>query len=64
MNDEEAIVFVMLVIMASAIGLIWIAVTYRRRLREMEHRERLAMIERGMNSDARAEETKSHLGEL
>ena len=48
LNDEEAIVFVMLVIMASAIGLIWIAVTYRRRLREMEHRERLAMIERGI----------------
>ena len=49
MQAEEVIV-----IMLSALGIlagvavIWMAMQSRRQIREMEHRERLAMIERGL----------------
>ena len=48
LDEEEALVFIMLVIMGAAVALIWMAMSYRRRVREMEHRERLAMIDRGL----------------
>lgn len=49
MQPEE-----MIVIMLSSLGIlsgvavIWMAMQSRRQIREMEHRERLAMIERGL----------------
>src|SRR6185503_6587378 len=32
----------------AGVGVLWLAMQSRRRFREMEHRERLAMIERGL----------------
>jgi hypothetical protein len=48
-RSEEILVVVMgsFVIMAGVI-VIWLAMQSRRHFREMEHRERLAMIERGL----------------
>ena len=47
--ESEAVVFMaMTVIVMAGIVLIWMAVTSRRHIREMAHRERLAMIERGL----------------
>jgi Domain of unknown function (DUF6249) len=34
--------------MVAGVGIIWMAMQNRRHLRELEHRERLAMIERGL----------------
>ena len=49
MQSEEILVVVMgsFVIMAGVV-VIWLAMQSRRHFREMEHRERLAMIERGL----------------
>jgi hypothetical protein len=48
-DSSEIIVVTMgsLIIMAGVV-VIWLAMTSRRHFREMEHRERLAMIERGL----------------
>jgi hypothetical protein len=48
-SGEESIVVIMgsLVILAG-VAVIWMAMQSRRQIREMEHRERLAMIERGL----------------
>lgn len=48
MNQEEAIVFMTITVIAAGVALTWMAMMNRRRLREMAHRERLAMIERGL----------------
>lgn len=48
MREEEAIVFVFGMIIVAGVAMMIAAMTNRRRLREMEHRERLAMIERGL----------------
>lgn len=48
MNQEEALVFMTITIIAAGVALTWMAVVNRRRLREMAHRERLAMIDRGL----------------
>ena len=49
MEAEETIVVAMgsLGILAG-VAVIWMAMQSRRQIREMEHRERLAMIERGL----------------
>lgn len=49
MDAEEIIVIILssLGIMAG-VAVIWMAMHSRRQIREMEHRERLAMIERGL----------------
>ena len=47
--SEEAIVLVsMSVIVFAGLSVLWMAMNSRRAVREMEHRERLAMIQRGL----------------
>ena len=48
MNGEFFVVVSFSVIVLSGVGLMFAAMMNRRRFREMEHRERLAMIERGL----------------
>ena len=48
MQEEEALVVVVSVILLAGVLVMWIAMMSRSRLRELEHRERLAMIERGL----------------
>ena len=47
MGDGGIIIFFVMIIMAG-VGLMIAAMHNRRKIREMEHRERLAMIERGV----------------
>ena len=47
-KKEFAVLLVMLTSIAGAVALIVTSMNNRRRLREMQHRERLAMIERGL----------------
>jgi len=46
-GEVMGIVVVGLIVLAS-LAVMWMSVTSRRQIREMEHRERLAMIERGL----------------
>ena len=48
MRDEEALVLVLSLVILAGVAVLWMAIVSRRRVREMEHRERLAMIERGL----------------
>lgn len=48
MNEEESAVMVISMIILAGVGLMIAAMMNRRKFREMEHRERLAMIERGL----------------
>ncbi len=48
MREEEVFVTVVAVIVFAGLGVLWMAMTSRRAVREMEHRERLAMIQRGL----------------
>ena len=48
MDEAEAMVFLVSVMMVAGVFVLWIAIRSRARLRELEFRERLAMIERGV----------------
>jgi hypothetical protein len=48
LNGEEVTVFLMTLLILAGVAVLWMAMQSRRRIREMEHRERLAMIERGL----------------
>ena len=48
MSEEVAILLTFTVVVIGGVALMIAAMTNRRKLREMEHRERLAMIERGI----------------
>lgn len=48
MREEEVVVFLMTLMILAGVAVLWMAMQSRRRIREMEHRERLAMIERGI----------------
>ena len=49
MEAEELIVVIISALgILSGVAVIWMAMQSRRQIREMEHRERLAMIERGL----------------
>ena len=48
MREEEVILSVVMLIVFGGLGVLYLAMTNRRALREMEHRERLAMIQRGL----------------
>ena len=48
MREEEVILSVVTLIVFGGLGVLYLAMTNRRALREMEHRERLAMIQRGL----------------
>jgi hypothetical protein len=47
-GTEDVIVITALFATLGGVGIIWMAMQNRRHLRELEHRERLAMIERGL----------------
>jgi hypothetical protein len=47
-NDSEMMVVLFALMIFAGIAVLWMAMQSRRRFREMEHRERLAMIERGL----------------
>jgi len=47
--DSEALVVITIsVVILAGVAIIWMAMHSRRHIREMQHRERLAMIERGL----------------
>jgi hypothetical protein len=48
LNSEEILVILMTLLILAGVLVLWMAMHSRRRIREMEHRERLAMIERGL----------------
>jgi hypothetical protein len=48
LDPEEVIVLMTFLIILAGVAVIWMAMQSRRQIREMEHRERLAMIERGV----------------
>ena len=48
LNPEEAILLGITVLILAGVSVLWMAMLTRRRIREMEHRERLAMIDRGL----------------
>jgi hypothetical protein len=45
---EELVVLLFGMMILAGVAVLWMAMQSRRRIREMEHRERLAMIERGL----------------
>jgi hypothetical protein len=47
-SEELIIVFIAALGILSGVAVIWMAMQSRRQIREFEHRERLAMIERGL----------------
>ncbi len=48
MNESEVMVFLFSLMIFAGVAVLWMAMQSRRRFREMAHRERLAMIERGL----------------
>ena len=48
MHEEEVVLTIFAMMIFAGIAVLWMAMQSRRRFREMEHRERLAMIERGL----------------
>ena len=48
MSEEEVILTSITIVVFASLGVLWMAITNRRAVREMEHRERLAMIQRGL----------------
>ena len=48
MDPEEVILLMTFLVIMAGVAIIWMAMQSRRQIREMEHRERLAMIERGV----------------
>lgn len=48
MGQEEAILATLALMIFAGVAVLWMSMQYRRRFREMEHRERLAMIDRGL----------------
>ena len=48
MSPEALTVTVVALVIVSGLAVIWMGMNSRRQIREMEHRERLAMIERGL----------------
>jgi hypothetical protein len=47
-QEEEVVLIVVTMIVLGGMGVLFMAMSNRRALREMEHRERLAMIQRGL----------------
>ena len=48
MSEEEVVVTLITVVVFASLAVLWMAMVNRRAVREMEHRERLAMIQRGL----------------
>ena len=48
MSEEEVVLTSITIVVFASLGVLWMAMANRRAVREMEHRERLAMIQRGL----------------
>ena len=48
MSEEQVMVIVFSLMIFAGVAVLWLAMSNRRALREMEHRERIAMIQSGM----------------
>jgi hypothetical protein len=48
LEDQEVVLVLVTLMVFAGIGVLFMAMSNRRALREMEHRERLAMIQRGL----------------
>jgi hypothetical protein len=47
-SEQEVVLMAIMVVVFAALGVLWMAMANRRAVRELEHRERLAMIQRGL----------------
>jgi hypothetical protein len=47
-SEEQVILIVLSLMIFAGVAVLWLAMANRRALREMEHRERIAMIQAGM----------------
>jgi hypothetical protein len=47
-SEEEVVLTAITIVVFASLGVLWMAINNRRVVREMEHRERLAMIQRGL----------------
>jgi hypothetical protein len=47
-REEEVILILITMLILAGVSVLWLAMWNRRKLREMEHRERLAMIQHGL----------------
>jgi len=61
-QEQEVVLLILTMMIFGGLGVLWMAMSNRRAVREMEHRERLAMIQRGIvpapESDPLAFETQ------
>jgi hypothetical protein len=61
-EEQEVVLIILTMMIFGGLGILWMAMTNRRAVREMEHRERLALIQRGLvpapESDPLAFETQ------
>jgi hypothetical protein len=57
-RQEEAMALIMTTFILAGAGLMWGTIVNRRKMREMDHRERLAMIERGLMPSPEADPTR------
>jgi hypothetical protein len=48
LQEEELVLVIVTMMIFGGIVILWMAISNRRAVREMEHRERLAMIQRGL----------------
>ena len=48
MSEQEVVLMAITIVVFASLGVLWMAMVNRRAVREMEHRERLAMIQRGL----------------
>ena len=48
MSEAEVVLTAISIVVFASLGVLWMAMVNRRAVREMEHRERLAMIQRGL----------------
>ena len=48
MDPEQVVLLSMVLMIFAGVAVLWIAMWNRRHIRELEHRERLAMIDRGL----------------
>jgi hypothetical protein len=48
LGQEELIAITMIVPVLGGLAIIWMAMQYHRQVRDMQHKERMAMIERGL----------------
>jgi Domain of unknown function (DUF6249) len=47
-REQEVVLIILTLMIFGGLFILWMAMTNRRALREMEHRERIAMIQRGL----------------